>query len=152
MPRHPPCALISLTKCSAFGYMVTYALLNRLAWRYLVGCCFFHSRIVKFLPRMSCLSRVCFTNFWYFKILINIRFSMYNAQMCLKVRWKLAFISAFRCICIVCVHTTERTCSRGALYCTHGLKWTLPLERELSHLNGLKWTRTTDLTLIRRAL
>ena len=31
VPRHPPCALISLTKCSAFGYMVTFALPNRLA-------------------------------------------------------------------------------------------------------------------------
>ena len=107
-----------------------------IALHHLVGFVCFISRIFRFLPRMSCLSRVCFTNFDTLRFLINIRFSMYNAQMRLKVRWKLAFISAFIGICIVCMHTTERTRSRGALCYTH----------------GLKWTRTTDLTLIRRAL
>ena len=57
VPRHPPCALISLTKCdirrspssvTAFGWLLL----------------FFNSRILIFLPRMSCLSRVCFTNFF----------------------------------------------------------------------------------------
>ena len=31
-------------------------------------------------PRMSCISCVCITNFWYLKIIFSIRFSMYNVD------------------------------------------------------------------------
>ena len=71
VPRHPPCALISLTKCdeslqvysvTPFGWFVSFLGFPNLSIR----------------PRMSCISCVCITNFWYLKIIFSIRFSMYN--------------------------------------------------------------------------
>ena len=66
VPRHPPCALISLTKCSAFGYLVTYALLRHIALRHLVGFVCFNSRIF-YNSCLGCLVYLAFVlqTFWY---------------------------------------------------------------------------------------
>ena len=54
----------------------------------------------------------------------------------------LAFTNVFNFVCIACLHATEQL--RCEVRCSVLL---------VMHLaNGLKWTRTTDLTLIRRAL
>ena len=64
VPRHPPCALISLTKCD-FS-------LNRLAWRY----------FGRFVVSFDVLSSISFrfTNVWYFKI-----FSIFGFQCTMRL-------------------------------------------------------------------
>ena len=77
---------------------------------------------------MSCLSRVCIYKLLDILDFFSIRFSMYNAQMNLMARGKLAFLRAVKFICIVCVHATEQL--RCEVHCTYtlvGLRWTLPL-------------------------
>ena len=106
-------------------------------------------------PRMSCISR--FTNL-IFKILIQ--YSVFKVQRYCKqylirmnaiMRRKLAFISIMKFVRIACLHSTEQL--RCEVHCTGtmGLSGHY-LQNEGFPLNGLKWTRTTDLTLIRRAL
>ena len=56
VPRHPPCALISLTKCNC--------LLRCIALHHLVGLfVFLGFPNLSIRPRMSCISCVCITNF-----------------------------------------------------------------------------------------
>ena len=70
VPRHPPCALISLTKwLSEFCFSQLFiSACSRLAWRHLVGFVFLGFRIFRFGLGCLVLSCVCITNFWYLKI------------------------------------------------------------------------------------
>ena len=104
VPRHPPCALI------AWPLLCPYSVKNRR---------FVDSRFLITLLSMSSYHCVIETYFRIFQLCVcikDIRVTKVSAQICLKGRWKLASIRAFKLICICDAVATEWIINpRGAL-------------------------------------
>ena len=132
VPRHPPCALFSLTfpphSVVASGSWPFGLFFISVTW------CFPHLNSYSGLA-----SDVLYLWFYSrFKILFNIRFSRYN-RTCVA--------SSLEIIPLRVIISEWFTYSEVTA-------WLVILEwfTVLWTIRGLKWTRTTDLTLIRRAL
>ena len=128
VPRHPPCALLSLTcqKLSLLSLpiMLESLYLGSLASPHLAVQCV-DAFVFAFLEKQSLASPASHS-------FVSSLFS-FQSTAALGVSLPLCF-SALGCVCLRFVSCFRRRSASGA---TGG---------------GLKWTRTTDLTLIRRAL
>ena len=131
VPRHPPCALFSLTfpphSVVASGSWPFGLFFISVTW------CFPHLN-----SHSGLASDVLYLWFYSrFKILFNIRFSRYNRiLLCAKFIGNNSPCSLFLNGLLI-----QKAMSVIPEWFT--VLWTI---------RGLKWTRTTDLTLIRRAL
>ena len=110
VPRHPPCALLSLT-CSILSYACVQFLLESQFWVLIGKIC--SARLLS----QARLPLICFTFFRYLYPVFKVPLTSYKRSR---------------------KHA-----------CAHSLR-VAPKAQYAS--GGLKWTRTIDLTLIRRAL
>ena len=149
MPRHSPCALISLT----IWIMLPLAELISFIW----NCSFFTRLKIIFLV---VLKNFCFPHLHLL--------SLFNFQDTIELASKFILNTLLRWInSLICLRKPQ-TISLFAIQsnCLVGTMWTSPLVKnkfsfdilltfsycDYSQYGGHKWTRTTDLTLIRRAL
>ena len=131
VPRHPPCALSCLTSHTVYSVTATCLLL--LFLRLFSFAVFLH--LHEATQRLGCL---------FFLFDLNIRFSRYDLRIGVKHRPE-------------CLLSGMLFYSDPFASLTRPRKLLLPrcrsyIRPSVIDATGLKWTRTTDLTLIRRAL
>ena len=144
VPRHPPCALISLTSLAAFLAAGCIALQPGQFW---------------FFPWFSCLLLLCFSCFSSSGSSFRLRrprLSLSRRLLSFSDLIRVFFVPVFGFQGTIRAFPALPAALAGfPSFRPSGLKWALPAALAgfpSFRPSGLKWTRTTDLTLIRRAL